>query len=146
MILQETGDEFFNALCGKVLGKGMTRVVYELPITNNEWCVKVEEGYDRHFQNNAEWMVWNAAQYVPWAKPWFAPCQWISPNGRVLVMRQTEPLQRKQLPEKVPYFFTDLKLENFGMLNGRIVCHDYGVNMILERGLGKRMIKANWRE
>jgi hypothetical protein len=44
----------------------------------------------------------------------------------------------------MPAFFTDLKRENFGLLLGRLVCHDYGVNLLMENGMTKRMRKANW--
>ena len=65
----------------------------------------------------------------------------LSGYGRVLLQKRVEPLQKGQLPERVPSFLSDLKLSNFGMFEGRIVCCDYG---LLTWSPAMRMRKANW--
>jgi hypothetical protein len=41
----------------------------------------------------------------------------------------------------VPSMFTDLKVQNWGMLNGRLVCHDYGLTCT---SLPRSMRAAKW--
>lgn len=142
-VQQELHEEFLNCLCGKMLGDGMGRKVFELPITNGKWCVKFEDDANRVFQNVEEWSVWQSVKDTAFAK-WFAPCYWISPNGKVLVMRQTQMMRSEEYPDKIPNFFTDLKFSNFGLLDGNFVAHDYGVHLINQKGLTSRMITAHW--
>lgn len=142
-IQRELHEEFLNAMCGKLLGDGMSRKVFELPITADRWCVKFETDEGRNFQNVEEWNVWKSVENTSHAK-WFAPCNWISPNGKVLTMRQTSVMRPEEYPDKVPAFFTDMKFANFGLLDGRFVAHDYGVHLIREKGLTNRMITAHW--
>lgn len=142
-IPNELYEEFVNSMCGKLIGEGQDRKVFELPITNDKWCVKFETGFGRLFQNVEEWNIWEAVKHTPYAK-WFAPCHWISPNGKVLIMRQTEKLRPSEYPDKVPNFFTDMKFDNFGLLDGAFVAHDYGVHLISQKGLTNRMITAHW--
>ena len=66
-------EEFVNAMCGKLIGEGQDRKVFELPITGGKWCVKFETGSGRLFQNVEEWNIWQAVQDTEHAK-WFAPC------------------------------------------------------------------------
>lgn len=44
----------------------------------------------------------------------------------------------------MPVFLTDFKPENFGLLNGRVVCHDYGNHLLHERGMSTAMRNAPW--
>lgn len=124
------------------LGYGSGREVYACRV-RPELVVKLEaERYS--FQNIREWEVWQSIQYTPWAK-WFAPCESISPNGSALLQRRTTPVPEGRLPDRVPVFLTDLKPDNFGMFEGRVVCHDYGNHLMLENGMTNRMKKAQWR-
>lgn len=34
-----------------------------------------------------------------------------------------------KMPETIPTFLTDLKRENFGLIDGRIVCVDYAMTI-----------------
>lgn len=90
-----------------------------------------------------EWFVWNRVCGTIYEK-WFAPVVQISPNGRILVMKRTTPLG--ELPNSMPAFFTDFKRANYGVYEGRIVCHDYGTTLLMENGMSKRMCKVIWRE
>jgi hypothetical protein len=47
-------------------------------------------------------------------------------------------------PTALPAFFTDFKRENFGFIDGRFVCHDYGTTLLMERGMTKAMRKVDW--
>jgi hypothetical protein len=42
-------------------------------------------------------------------------------------MPQTTPIRQEELPTDLPPWMTDVKKENFGWLNGKIVLHDYGL-------------------
>jgi hypothetical protein len=50
----------------------------------------------------------------------------ISPAGAVLIMQKADPIREAELPKKLPALFTDLKISNWGIINGRPVCIDYG--------------------
>jgi len=141
----DTYKDAFNLVCGHKVGVGMTRTVYDCNI-NPKLVIKVENADIRtHFQNFVEWMVWCRVAGTDYER-WFAPVKQISPDGRLLVMEKTEGISRKHLPKQVPAFFTDLKPSNWGWLDGRVVCHDYGVHLLMEVGLTKRMRKAEWRD
>lgn len=131
----------FRLITEDLLGSGIARNTYSSKAFPN-CVVKVEEGVGS-FQNVIEWETWGRVKHTQHAK-WFAPCEWISPNGSVLIMRRTEPAQKRQYPERMPSFLSDFKRANYGMLDGRLVCHDYGTNLLMEYGMTKRMIKANW--
>ncbi|SOY56850.1 hypothetical protein [Cupriavidus taiwanensis] len=129
----------FNLLCGDRIGYGMSRSVFSSRLLP-DCVVKVEEDAGR-FQNIVEWETWQRVQGTDVEK-WFAPCRWISPNGSVLVMARTTPAIA--YPEKMPVFLCDFKRTNYGLYDGRLVCHDYGTSLIFEHGMTKRMRKADW--
>lgn len=129
----------FNLLCADRIGYGMSRSVFSSRLLP-DCVVKVEEDAGR-FQNIVEWEIWQRVQGTDFEK-WFAPCRWISPNGSVLVMARTTPAL--EYPEKMPVFLCDFKRTNYGIYDGRLVCHDYGTSLIFEHGMSKRMRKAEW--
>jgi hypothetical protein len=133
--------EAFNLLCLDLIGGGSARQVYTSPI-RPDCVVKVESGA-KSFQNVAEWQVWQEVKDTPMAK-WFAPCVEISPSGSVLLMKRTEPAPASMYPRRVPAFFTDLKRENWGMYEGRMVCCDYGVSNLVSCGMTAGTIAAKW--
>ena len=85
--------------------------------------------------NLIEYMIWDEVKRLKgdleWVKKWFAPCGWISPNGRIMTMRKTKEGDLDR-PDKIPKFFWDVKWDNFGWIGKKYVCHDYGqfYNMI----------------
>ena len=131
----------FWMLCNERIGYGMSREVYDSEILK-DCVIKVESSACR-FQNVLEWEAWQRLKWTDTAK-WFAPCEWISPNGSVLVMKKTERVAKDKYPEKMPVFLTDFKYTNYGLYEGRIVCHDYGTHCLLENGMTKRMRKVEW--
>lgn len=138
-----TFEDGFNLLCGHKIDYGMTRTVYECNV-DKSLVVKVESADVRtHFQNMMEWFVWQRVAGTEFER-WFAPVVEMSPNGRLLLMKRTRPIG--ELPDRMPAFFTDFKPSNYGLLDGRIVCHDYGSHLLMEQGMTKRMRKVIWRQ
>lgn len=135
--------ELFWLIAGDSLGSGMSRSTYQCKINPN-WVIKAEEGAGQ-FQNILEWQTWQEVKETDFAK-WFAPCVHISACGSVLVMERTAPPTPAEYPELMPVFLTDFKRPNYGILGGRIVCHDYGTNRLMVTGMTKRMKKAGWWE
>jgi hypothetical protein len=133
--------EALHLLCGRLLGVGSARHVYECAL-NSEWVVKVETGA-RSFQNALEWEFWQDAQANKELARWLAPCHHISPSGVVLIQARTTDAPTKAFPKKVPKVFTDLKYQNWGYLLGdhrRLVCHDYALTLNYTTGLRQ----ADW--
>ena len=133
--------EAFNMLCGHVIGYGMSRTVYDSPVLKDA-VIKVETVAQK-FQNIMEYETWQRVKETDLAK-WFAPVECISPCGVVLVMRKTTEIPSEQYPRKLPKFFTDFKRSNYGLLNGQVVCHDYGTSLLLEHGMTKVMRSVEW--
>jgi len=126
---------------GDLLGRGISRHVFTYRL-DDRLVIKFEN--EDSFQNTYEWQVWNHVKMTALSK-WFAPVERISPCGRILIQRRTKPLENdRKLPSQIPAFFTDTKIENWGLLNGKPVCHDYGYHLMLEKGMNKRMRKAEW--
>lgn len=143
VIDQSVWEEGFSVLCGDLISEGSSRTVFTCPLLP-EYVVKVEpEPWG--FQNMNEWIVWSRVRDTPAARP-FARCLSISPNGRILLQEKTRPAALSDYPELMPVFFTDLKRSNWGLnAAGLFVCHDYGVNQIVEYGTTtKRVKKAFW--
>lgn len=129
--LTNNGIDFINGeirdlLIGDKIGEGAFRDVYQCRL-NDKWVVKVEREYESYFHNAMEWHTWHDAKGSDFEK-WFAPCHFISPNGKALVQSKTELLLR--LPDNIPEFFCDCKIDNFGTIDDIIVCHDYGLHEI----------------
>lgn len=131
-----------SILCGDLIGEGSARKVYQC-LMNADYVVKIETG-GKSFQNAAEWETWSWVRATAMEK-WFAPCHLISPCGLLLVQRKVAPLRDSELPPKLPAFLCDFKKENFGLLEKRIVCCDYGTVFSAIRTASKRLLKAGWR-
>lgn len=117
-------QEFMYMMTGEVLGQGMSRRVYAHPHDPTK-VIKMENKAGS-FGNIQEWHIWDEFKAVASVAKWLAPCHHISDCGAFLIMERTQPLTIKKIPEKIPKFLTDHKRENFGMIDNRIVCHDYG--------------------
>ena len=128
-------------MIGERLGRGISRETYA--VRQNEDMVLKFEVVERYYQNTLEWEIWDRIAHTKHAK-WFAPCIDISACGRILLMKRTVPIAPSQLPKKVPVFFTDTKAENWGLYKGKPVCHDYGVSLLLEKGMTNHMRKPKW--
>lgn len=126
---------------GDLLGEGRDRAVYACRF-DPSLVVKVDHRVadgSTERQNEAEWRLWQVVEEGATEpsggrdkfrriRRWLAPCVGLSDAGTFLVQRRTEPLPADyRLPRKMPRFLYDLKRSNFGLLDGRLVCHDYGI-------------------
>jgi hypothetical protein len=137
-----TVSDFFHAFVGRRLGEGIGREVFEF-IPDRSKVVKLET-VTGSFQNIIEWETWHnlAAKH----RKWLAPCRFISPCGIVLLMDRTEPLRPGDIPARIPEWLSDLKRENYGILDGKFVCHDYGTNLLLNHGaFAGKLVKRSRR-
>lgn len=133
-------NDLIKMTCGKLIGSGIYRQVYEYKF-NKDLVVKIETADTKFFANIQEYSVWQEVQGTEFAK-YFAPCVAISENGLILLQKRTKPM--KKYPKEIPAFFTDTKLQNYGMIKGQFCCHDYASHKLYKVGLTKKMIKADW--
>lgn len=133
--------EVWRLLANQHIGGGSARAVWSSLLLPDA-VIKVEDNA-QSFQNVMEWETWHRVKGTKFEK-WFAPCLHISPNGSILVMAKTKLPGMSDLPEKMPAFLCDFKRTNYGLLNGALVCHDYGIPLMFNTGLSTRMQKANW--
>ena len=140
-------SEVLSIVCGNKIGGGIARTVYEYSLNPN-YVVKVCNAKTSPESNINEFQLYNEIRGLcgplEWVKDWFAPVEWMSEGGKVLLQRKTKPFHNKlSRPEKVPSFFFDVKADNFGWIGNRFVCHDYGMlyGFIEYR---KRFKKADW--
>jgi hypothetical protein len=135
-------NELENLVLGDFLGEGMSRKVYVCKL-NPLYVVKVE-AEDHYFQNVMEWEAWNWVSGDDAYSKWMAECISISPCGVYLVQKRVEPIREDELPKRVPEFLCDLKTENFGVVDGHLVCRDYGTIMNNLRWANRKLVKAEW--
>lgn len=134
--------DLFNMVCGEKIGAGIHRTVYECKI-RPEFVVKVDHNTDfRDFANVREQKFWDDNQYYQPVAKWLAPCEFLSPDGRVMLQMKCDKIPTDfELPEKLPTFLTDVKRENFGILKGQLVCFDYALHIATP---SVRLRKATW--
>ena len=133
-------NDIIDLCLGKQIGNGAGRDVFEW-LPDKTLVAKIEDG-SKSFQNIMEWETWGRVGNVAGVHVWFAACHNISACGTVLLQERTSVPAK--YPDKVPAWFTDIKKSNFGMVGNKFVCHDYGVHMMIENGMTKRMRKADW--
>lgn len=118
-------EDMFNLICGNKIGEGIHRKVFGCRI-RDDLVVKVEDSDAwRSFANVNEMRFWNDYRSQKAIRDWLAPCEYLSPDGRILLQKKCDPLRKFDYPTKLPSFLTDLKPSNFGIYEGRIVCVDY---------------------
>ena len=121
-------------LFGKRLDQGATREVFEWHMHEKKYVIKVEEGDT--FHNIEEHKIWCCVEGTEYEK-WFAPVFRITPGGHALIMRRTREARKgdPEFPKEIPDFFVDVRYRNWGILDGRWVCHDYAYHNIIKAGL-----------
>ncbi|MBO6509170.1 MAG: hypothetical protein JJ979_11960 [Roseibium sp.] len=130
-------EEFNQLMLGEKLGEGAYREVYEFA-PDKSLVVKFELAATLEFCNVNEWNIWQEVAGTK-LEQWFAPCEWISFSGSVLLQKRTEPLKR--LPNKIPNVLADTKRDNWGRYKGKPVMHDYGNHAFFYRGIkGSRLV------
>ena len=145
-------EDAINLLCGKLLGEGETRKVFQCNLMPNH-VIKVESNVNS-FHNIREFEIWSEVMNIPHMARWFARVHSMSHNGRFLIMEKTAPARDDEYPDRIPVFFDDIKRENFGLITIRnkktnvktncLVAHDYANNNLYKLGLTKRMRKVDW--
>ena len=89
-------------------------------------------------QNFIECCLWEMYHDDPLGRKWLAPVTGYTQDFRAIIMRKTEPITDAEMPEKVPTFLDDVKSQNWGRMDDKIVCHDYGsLNFQLKTRLRK---------
>lgn len=119
--------ELETFILGEKLGAGIHRDVY-VYTPDPTLVVKVETG-TANFANAKEWEVWNDLKWRPDVRKWLAPCVAISQSGAFLLQKRTTPITESHMPKRIPKFFTDEKVDNWGRLDNKIVCHDYALTI-----------------
>ena len=131
----------FNMLCGKMIGSGIDRDVFACKI-RDDLVVKVEKADYRNFSNVTEMAFWCEHRHIKAIGRWLAPCEFLSPDGRVMLQRKASPVaSMSDLPKNVPSFLADLKIDNFGIIGGKIVCVDYAIYIA---NPSVKLKKADW--
>lgn len=110
--------------------KGIMRLVFLV----GRWAVKVPrprwwryflKGLLANMTERDTWAYWGAAA----CGDLLCPVIWCCPGGWLLVMRRAELLAEDEVPlgwERRFEAFDDLKADNIGKLDGRLVLIDYG--------------------
>lgn len=134
--------EWMDYTLGQRLGGGSGRDVFVYDL-DPRYVVKIERS---GHQNPVECEIWRSVKDYKQFARWFAPVMRISGYGSVLIMERTLPAPRSAFPKKMPEFVGDLKYSNFGMLRGKLVCHDYGTvtNFLKAMPMKAKMMKASW--
>jgi len=141
--MSRLATDALDLLCGKKLGEGVYRTVFECAL-RSDWVVKLEIHDDakRTFANVHEWSFWDEYQSEGAITRWLAPCEKLSPDGRILLQQRCEPIPLDyHLPQKLPAFLTDVKRSNFGLLDGKLVCVDYA---FVDVTPSTRLKNAHW--
>lgn len=123
----KTTKEVRKQICGKLLGRGCYRNVYECKLAP-EFVVKIERNMVQGmFCNVTEYRNWQNLRYWNYLAPWLAECITISEFGNVLIQRRVNwsGRKRKDYPKQIPFPFTDTKISNFGWIGDKFVCCDY---------------------
>lgn len=136
-------SEITASLLGKRIGYGSFREVYEYAL-DSKYVVKVER--DNGHANISEYLLWEEIKglrgSLDWVSKWFAPIKWISPGGRIMLMRKTIK-KNKPYPKQVPAFFSDIATRNWGWIGDKFVCHDYQfIHKFIK--YEKKMQKVKW--
>jgi hypothetical protein len=125
------------------LGSGLYRTVFGI-WDSEKWVMKVANSAEGADANRDEWQVWCYLRERHKSNRLLAPCLGISDDGSVLLMRRTTICNEAQVPKRVPVWMTDLKVQNWGMMDGRAVCHDYSTHLIMENTCSDKTKKARW--
>ena len=136
-------EELFKLLVDKKIGTGVYRTVYSLKFSDTK-VIKVANDEQGEVENAREAVLWeDLKQYYPKISKWFAQVYMYSNTGKYLIQEKVIFPDKKKYPKKLPSFFSDTKYSNFGLLNGRWVCVDFGCFNIRH---SDRLKKVNWWE
>jgi hypothetical protein len=120
------GDDLFKEICGRYLGEGSNRIVYE---HNSDPLRIVKVGKMRpHISNLTEWIIWLQVSNQPKLNQVFGECFALSASGRFLIMEKLVDLSPAQRASaQTPVWATDPKPSALGATQaGVIKVRDYG--------------------
>lgn len=132
--------ELIDYILGDFVGYGISRLVYDYRL-DPKYVIKLD--LSNHNANVLEHDVWRTVEHTKHAK-WFAPVKDLSPCGRVLLQEKCKYENIDKFPKIIPDYLSDIKVDNFGWLNGKFVCLDYAGNNLLTKGLSSKMKKVKW--
>lgn len=134
-------DDFIDFFCGDFISSGTFRDVYEYK-QNPMLVIKVDRS--NTFENIAENLTWCHVSHNKKVARWFAPIHGISATGRIILQERTQ-LYDPTKNWRIPDFFDDLQQCNFGLLGGKLVCHDYANTKLITKGYNNyKLIKPHW--
>jgi hypothetical protein len=138
--------DMWELMCSDMIGQGCSRKVF-LSKLDTSLVVKVEEA-GRSFNNIREWELWEDVRHDKNATRWLAPCINISLCGSILIQKKTAVVSKRRYPKKVPkWLVSDSKYQNWGLLDGKVVCHDYAHHLAHRYGsISKSLVKIHWWE
>lgn len=138
-------NEVKKYCCDKLIGQGCYRDVYSIKGFPNH-VIKIERDMtSANFANAMEWRNWINNKEWKWFAKFLAPCQLISATGQVLVQSKVVHKETKRYPKQIPSMFTDVKYENFGWINNKLVCCDYSfIPFYIIKVGNSRFKKAKW--
>lgn len=143
-------NSILSMFVGEHVGSGASRDVFSV-IHDESLVMKVEHSA-RTFHNQTEYLLWNDVKSWPIAD-WFAPVIGIDSYGNVLFQKRTEPFEcekdfhaalTRTRGGFIPKVFEDVHYGNFGMLNGLVVCHDYGYHGFFEQVARDMSVEAGY--
>lgn len=143
-------NSILSLFVGDKIGSGASRDVYE--IAHDPSIVMKVERSARTFHNQTEFLIWQEMKDWPIAD-WFAPCIDIDSYGNVLLQRRTEGFESEREFRAaitrtrggyIPKVFDDIHFANFGILDGRVTCHDYGYHGFFEQVARDMSIAAGY--
>lgn len=133
-------SDLTDLFIGASIGTGCSRSVFDFNLNPN-WVVKIDRS--GQFDNVSEWDIWNNLKANKEYAKFLAPCHYLSSCGRVLIQERTYPIVKDKLPTEIPDFLSDFKIQNWGMIGDRAVCHDYANHSFFNAGkIG--MSKPDW--
>ncbi len=115
-------SDFADLFVGATIGQGCSRSVFEFNLNPN-WVVKIDRS--GQFDNVSEWEIWHSIKDHTEYSRFLAPCHHLSSCGRVLIQQKTYSIDTEVLPLEIPSFIADVKIDNWGVIGGKVVCHDY---------------------
>ena len=136
----EYGVAGLDILCGEYISSGTYRDVYQCVLFDN-WVVKIDRSNSN--SNILEFETWDLVKRTKHRK-WFAPCAWISSNGKILLQQKTKPItDNKILPKKIPAYLSDVRIDNLGLIDGKLVTHDYSftIDQLFKMKGNKKKVK-----
>ncbi|MGH7240036.1 MAG: hypothetical protein ACREHG_08210 [Candidatus Saccharimonadales bacterium] len=137
--------EVLDAFGAEFIANGVYRSVYSIK-GSDKYVLKIEHEKGRVDKPPNHMNIMEYMNYIEWFRgtcyeKWLAPCYVVTYDSRIMLQARVKPAAKKDMPAKLPSFFTDKKVANWGWYNGRIVCVDY--SMIVPDQ--NKMKRAIWR-